>query len=289
MEVIKMKTRHLIVAIMMIAISVQGFGQIENIYLTNDSSMVMNRIYAGTLSGTFFSMDSLYNTNFVNVRFGAQATYKMNKTFSFSIWSFYQVDKQAFYATSLNLKIAPTKQWDIQIGKMATLATEQRPLPVTSSGQFETWSQARGPNGALGIKSSYTFDNNIGFGAGFFEREKQPEYQADLIVKKFRITGIYTKYSDQFALVSSLFLNRFYTIIVWKQNEVLANTSCITLGKEKNIEIYSDQGIDLKTNDHIRGEIGILKNFSSQWVKGKIGGGYDIKTNMLICYLFVHL
>lgn len=285
-----MKTKQLlIVAITMIALTTQGFAQIKNIYLTKDSSMVMNNLYAGILSGTKFSIDSVYSTNLANVRLGSQVTYKMNKVLSVSTWAIYQIDEKPFSATSFAVRIDPIKNWNVQIGKIATLATEQRPFPVTNSGQFETWTQAQAPNGAIGVKTSYAFSKNVMFGTGVFERQQQPEYQADLSIKSFRIAGIYTKYADQFAVVSSLSLDRFYTIIVWKQNEVLANTSCVTLGHDKDIQIYSDQGIDLQENKYVRGEIGILKLFNSQWIKGKIGLGYNLKTRTVNGYLFVHL
>ena len=58
--------------------SIYLFAQVENVKMTSDSSIVIDKIYAGILSGGQFSIDSMRNNAFVSARFnGNLATRKM--------------------------------------------------------------------------------------------------------------------------------------------------------------------------------------------------------------------
>lgn len=283
-----MKTKQLlIVTIIMIVLTTQGFCQIENIKINDE--ITVNKVYAGMLSGTMFSLDSLSSSSFVNIRMGSEMTYKPSQFISLHAWGIYQSDATNWYATSFWTKINPSKKWDIQFGKLATLATLHRPHPVTSGGQFETWTQSQSPSGSLGVKTNYSFGEKITIGAGIFQRNKQAEYQLDLTIASLKITGYYTKYSDQFGVVTTLSLDRLYSTIAWKQDQVLATTTVYKFGYQKDLQIYTDQGYDLNINKLVRSETGIIKLFSSQWVKGKLAMGYNWENNTINGYLFVYL
>ena len=287
-----MKKQKLFIAIVMIVISIQGFGQIKDIKINDE--ITVNKVYAGMLSGTMFSLDSLSSTNFVNVRIGSEVTYKPSKFISLHAWGIYQSDATNWYATSFWTKINPTKSWDIQVGKLATLATLHRPHPVTSGGQFETWAQAQSPGGALGVKTNYSFGQKTSIGIGVFQREKKPEYQVGLTISSFQIAGYYTEYSDQFCAVATLSLDRLYSTVAWKQgsdieNSVVATTTAYSFGTQKDIQVYTDQGYDLTAKKFVRSETGIIKLFSSQWIKGKLAMGYNWENNTVNGYLFVYL
>lgn len=42
-----------------IVVSTLSYAQIENIKINNDSTLVINKVYAGMLSGSLFSLDSV--------------------------------------------------------------------------------------------------------------------------------------------------------------------------------------------------------------------------------------
>ena len=82
--------KKLVAIISFVAISSVTFGQITNIKVSDEGTI--DKVYAGSLSGTMFSTDSLNASGFTGIRFGAMATYKMAKWVSFSSWAMVQVD-----------------------------------------------------------------------------------------------------------------------------------------------------------------------------------------------------
>jgi len=71
-----MKTKiNIIIAILGIVMNCNSsFSQIENI--TINKQIVIEKIYAGVLSSTNFSMDSIHVSPSLNLRVGAVATWK---------------------------------------------------------------------------------------------------------------------------------------------------------------------------------------------------------------------
>ena len=65
-------------------VSILSFSQITNIK-TGDSSVVVKKVYAGLLGTTIFPLDNPIGvTHGIDLRVGAEATYKMNNYFSVS-------------------------------------------------------------------------------------------------------------------------------------------------------------------------------------------------------------
>lgn len=300
--------KKLFAVIVLVSISIVSFAQIVNLYpftkevvktiggkdstiMVTDSSVVIDRIYAGSLSGTMFHADSLYATGFTGVRFGAMATYKPASWVSFSSWAMLQADKgsdpwslQQFWMT-----LNPTKKLTIQIGSMATLVTEQRPHPVSGNGQFETWSEATIPGGGMNAKLKYDFTSDFQLAGGIAVRSNMPEYSARLTYKKVKLYGWYSTCDSTSGIAATVDFSRVYSTLVYKPDQTIADILVIKLSKKHDISFYSDMGYSFVEKELVRGEVGILKGFDSKWIDGLIGLGYQHESKAFAGYLFVHL
>lgn len=287
-----MKTKHfLMVAMATMILSVPTFGQIKNIYLTKDSTLVIDRIYAGILSGTLFHTDSLYTTGFTGIRFGGMGSYSPAKWISFKSYAMYQADAgaasmsiQQFY-----VKLSPIKKLSLEFGSMATLPTEQRPHPVSGNGQFETWSESQIPGGTMNAKLKYQFTKSFQLATGIANRKGLPEYSGRITYKKIQLSGWYSKFDEKFGTAFTFDGDRVYSTFVFKQDQTIADILVIKLSKKQDISFYSDMGYDISKKDLVRGEWGFLKGFDSTWLNGLFGLGYRNEDNAIVGYWFVHL
>gem|GEM_PF-1060355 len=289
-----MKTmRSLTIVIMMafICLSITAKAQIENIKLTTDSSVTIDRVYAGILSGTQFSTDSLYASTFANMRFGAMATYQPTKWFAVKTWAIYQAETKTtpWHMQQFWFKFTPTKKLSLEIGNMATLPTEQRPHPVSGNGQFETFSESQIVGMALNAKLKYAFTTDITAGAGIALRKDKPEYSGMLNYKIVKLSGWYSQYDKKVGAAVNIDVARVYDTFVWKQDQIVSNIFCLKILKKANVSLYADTGYDLAAKKLVRGEGGLLKNFESKYIKGLFGLGYQHETHTVNGYLFVHM
>ncbi len=283
--------KKLLVIVSLVIISFASSAQITGIVITKDSSIVIDRIYAGSLSGTMFHTDSIYTDGFTGVRFGAMATYKPLDWLSFSSWAMVQIDGgaspwslQQFYTT-----ISPSKKLTLQIGSMASLPTEQRPHPVSGNGQFETWSESQIPGGGLGAKVRYQFNTDFQLAGGVVVCKGLPEYSGKITYKKLQVSGWYSEYNNKFGTALTLDLPKVYNTFVWKQNQVVSNLLVVHIVSSKGISLYSDNGYHLTTKKLVRSETGAMKTFKTNWIKGLFSIGYNYKKRTVNGYLFVHL
>ena len=281
----------MIVMTAMICLTIAAKAQIESIKLTTDSTVTIDKLYAGILSGTLFSADSLYASNFANVRFGAMATYQPAKWFAVKTWAIYQAETKTtpWHMQQFWFKVMPTKKLSLEIGNMATLPTEQRPHPVSGNGQFETFSEAQIVGMALNAKVKYAFTPDFKAGAGIAIRKDKPEYSGMLSYKTVKLSSWYSQYNKKVGAALTLDFARVYDALVWKQDQIVSNIFCLKILKKANISVYSDTGYDLVTKKLVRGEGGLLKNFESKYIKGLFGLGYQHETHIINGYLFVHL
>ena len=171
----------------------------------------------------------------------------------------------------------PVKNLSINAGYAATLATEQRPHPLTGDGQFETFSEAQISGGAYNIKIVANNLGKFGFGACIAYRDNGMEYQGMLKYDWLKVSAWYDS-NQKVGSAITMNLSRVYNVTSWRQDEVIANILCIKLGKDKDYVVYSDNGYDLNTKQIVRAETGFLKNFSSSYIKGLFGLGYKYET-----------
>ena len=273
------------------ATSIKSFGQITDLYITKDSTVIIDKIYAGILSGTQFSTDSLSASTFADVRIGAMATYQPTKWFAVKTWAMYQGETKiaSWHMQQFWFKFTPTKKLSIEAGNMATLPTEQRPNPVSANGQFETFSEGQIVGMGLNAKVQYAFNSDFKAGAGIAVRKDKPEYSGMLSYKIVKLSGWYSQYNKKVGSALTLDVGRVYDVLVWKQDQIVSNLFCLKLLKKADIGLYVDAGYDLTTKKLVRGEGGLLKNFESKYIKGLFGLGYQYETKTINGYLFVHL
>lgn len=282
-----MKKIVAIIAIMVI--SVVTFGQITDIKITDQ--ITIDKVYAGSLSGTMFHTDSLYATGFTGLRVGAMGTYSPAKWVSFGSWALVQLDGgsepcslQQFWMT-----VTPTQKLGITVGSMASIPTEMRPHPVSGSGQFETWSQSQIPVGGLGIKARYQFSKDFQLASGVVFRADKPEYSARLTYKKVQLVGWYSTIDSTSGVAATVDVGRVSSTFVYKPDQTIADVLVVKISKKHDISLYSDMGYSFVEKDLVRGEWGVLKGFDSKWIDGLLGVGYQHESKSVVGYLFVHL
>lgn len=269
-----------------IFVTLSSFSQIENIKISSDSSINVNKLYAGMLSSTAFNTKSLTTTPSINLRVGAMVSWKVSKQISIKSFGMIETDLiktwgiQQFY-----LSFTPSKHWLLVAGQMATISTEQRPHPVSGNGQFETWTQARIPGGAPGFKFKYV--GNITVGAGIAVRNGAPEYHGSFAKGNHTISGYYRDWDGQKGFAYTYDSKKFYSLLVFIPSSTVATTTVVNF--KNDYSLFVDLGYGAINKTLVRGEVGALKSFSSKWLKGLFSLSYDIKTESVNGYLFVHL
>jgi len=174
---------------------------------------------------------------------------------------------------------------------LGTLSTENRPLPTSATGQFETWSESQIPGGSLNAKIKYV-GKNFQAGAGVGIRKNKLEYHAMIGIKdKIKFTAWHSTYNEEWGIAGTLKTKKVYNTFAIKTG-ILANIFVLHLPKE--IDFYLDTGYDFLNADFgkgqlVRAEIGILKNFKFKYGGGLIGLGYANETRTVNGYLFLHL
>lgn len=280
----------IIISVLTILCNVSAFGQIENIKMTSDSSLVIEKLYLGGVGNTVFSTDSMHVGNYGHIRLGVAVRWDIAKWLSLNSYYMYQIETESSWGLNqFSLKIAPCKKWNIQFGQMATISTQQRPHPVSGGGQFETWTEAQIPGGALGVKTTYAPNENLSFGAGVAVRNKQPEYHANISYKKLTLSGYYGIADQKAGMAFSYSGTRVWTTVVWKQDKVIADRFGCKLSKKHNICLYSDFGYDFEQQKIARGEAGIYKIFIGKHWSVLPVLGYNYQERAIRGYLFVHI
>jgi len=264
-------------------------AQIENIKI--DSTIVIDKIYAGSLSGTAFSTDSLCSSGFVGIRFGAMATYKPASWIAVKSWAMMQIDPKAnpWTLQQFWVKLTPIQKFSLEVGSTATLATELRPHPVSDGGQFETWAQGQIPGGSLTTKLKYQATSDLELGTGIAVRDNKAEYSGRIAYKKVKLVTWYTQSTNKVGIAMTGDFDKFSTTLVWKKNQTIADLFVLTLNKKEKISFFSDMGYDINKKDLVRGEWGVLKGFEYQWIKGLFALSYCNDNKSVAGYLFIHI
>jgi hypothetical protein len=264
-------------------------AQIKNVTNNNDSTIILDAVYAGILNSNSFTVDSIHASSSATFRVGVVATWKLSNNVLVNTSSVVETSPSNVVVISqFHLRINPISRLKIYIGNLPTLSTEQRPVPASSSGQFETTTEARIPGTAPGIKVKYSATNTITLGLGLAARNNEPEYHANIALGSITLSGYYNKSTREYASAFTYSDTHIYTTTVWKEREVLANVFCYTF-YDKKLSVYSDTGYDLSRKQLLRGEWGLLRNFSVPHSAGLIGLGYAYEKRTVVAYLFIHL
>jgi hypothetical protein len=268
----------------------------------NDSALDIS-VYAGLLNWVEFSTEEISAASKYDVRLGACANWQMNPSFSLHTSTVYgRFGGEEITTNNFFLKAKTQNQkWSFEAGRMTTAATEVRPAPGTGDGQFETWTQSRLPNSALGAKIGREFKfGTIKFGVA--ERDQRPEFSAHFATKidnhQFNLVGMLggEDYQD-FSLGLVHKVGGLYQILVYKEEKckdvtlkpdrIVGYFGAYGFG-DSGYQLYLDAGYNLSTEEIPRLEFGGIKNFTG-FVNGLIALGYNHKTKSVNAYLFVHL
>ena len=261
-----------------------------------DSTM-QGGFYLGVLGGNQFRTDT--NDASVSVRIGITGNWQLSKKLAVESYGMYHLAGiNSCHAGGFNLKFSPIKNFRIQGGYMATLATEQRPNPVTGDGHFETVAEAQSPGDTYNVKVVADSIGKFSLGGCVAYRDGL-EYQAMVGYNNMKLSSWYT--SDG-KLGGALTLNfyRVYNVTTWRDDNVIANFLCIKFGKDRDYQIFSDNGYDLNKENLnkeklFRSESGFLKTFKSISifnvfaVSGLWGISYRYEKRSINAYLFYHL
>ena len=277
------------VIVMLTIVSLTSFAQIENIKLSDD--ITINSVYIGALGGTKFSTDSLYANGFTSFRIGAIGTYQPVKWFSINTYGMAHMEPDTIFSLQgFSVKLVPFKKFSIEMGSTATIPTEQRPHPV-GGGHFETGGEGTIPGGAINIKAKYEFNSDFKIGTGVALRNDKPEYSGMVYYKSLKLSGWYSEYNQKFGTALTVDIDSLlYSVLVYKDDQTIANFSQYKFGESRTLAIYSDVIYDFNKKELTRGEWGLLKLFESTkfWIGGLYGLGYDLKTNTINGYIFIY-
>jgi hypothetical protein len=284
----------------LIAMIFTAQAQLENVAVSKDSSLVVTSVYMGMLATTSYLTDRNKETVSNNFRAGGSVAWKASRTLQLKSWGIFDVTVSHDTSTKLSsyslhafwLQWQPSAKWQFQAGKGATLSAQQyRPLPASNQGQFETWTQAQFPGLAPVINIKYMPRKSMMFAAGVSSNQNQPEYQVAATFGQFKLSGFYQDASKRlgggvgYASKNSM----FSTIALWKQKQLLANITIITLNKAKGIVFFNDFGYDPSNEKVQRWEIGILKSFNLKPCKGLFSVSWQQERKALNAYFYLTL
>ena len=256
-----------------------------------NDQILIDRIYAGSLSSVMFPVDSMCALGGTNIRVGAMATYTPASWISLSAWALLQAEGSSslWSAQQLYMTLRPTKKLTIQLGSMASVPTEMRPHPVSGAGQFETWTTSQIPAGGLGVKAKYQLTPNFQLSSGVVMRKNKPEYSLKVGYKHVQLGVWYSSVDTTAGIAASINWRRLVTTWVYKPNQTIASMWVIKISKKYDMSLYADMGYDFQKKQLVRGEWGVLKTFDSKWIDGLFGLGYRHEARSIAGYLFIHL
>lgn len=282
--------KKIIVVLVLVSMFVMAVqAQVSNIP-TGDSSVVINYAYAGLLTQTNFTYDSLSNACSLSLTTGFQATYKPAQWLSVNTLNGMKFDEKGNTETFARFW-AKTQYSDysLEFGLVGALSTESRPIFSTAAGQFESWTEATIPGGGLGVKAKYSLDNTSYFGLGVEQRNNLPEYHARYSSKQFKLSVYYPEFSKKFGMMASFETEGFYDLAAFNNQQTVGNFMSVKISKQEDIDMYFDIGHSFVTEKLAKLELGVLKNFSGILLKGSIGLAYDNCNRAVLGYLFIHI
>jgi len=163
----------------------------ENIPLTRDSALMLDKVYAGILNTTAFSIKEARVANCFSFRVGAKFHWSIGQLLSINSFATLDyTDGNATPINSISIRLHNRSNiFGVEMGYMATPASESRPLPPSGPGQFETYTEGSAPGLAFGIKAGVMLSKLSSISAGAFIRDKALEYHLRFASKHFDISG----------------------------------------------------------------------------------------------------
>lgn len=270
----------------------------KNFIIDSDSTLDL-QVYAGLLNHVEFATKEIGADSKYDLRFGAIANWQIINNISLhavTVYGRYGEEEIVVNNFSLRAK-TPNQKWSLEAGRMATSITEMRPIPATSAGHFETWTQSRLPGSALGVKVGKNFKSSS-VKLGVAERDKKVEFSAHFATKigenEFNLAGMINENYKNLSLGLAHKIGNLYQVFVYAEEnnntEILEPASSQIIAyfgsygiRSSSYRVYLDAGYNLEKEEFPRLEFGLLKNFAGT-LKGLAGVGYshEIKKSKLI-------
>jgi len=249
---------------------------------------IESTIYVGTLGGPKIGTDGK-NENFINTRIGGTILWSPSKNLSFFGLGVGEADQAGRVSpfTLFGTTIAH-KKIKMMFGKIASPMTELRPVPSTSSGQFEPWTRAQILGASLGGKITLNF-KNISFIGGNFVRGNEYSHEIGIKTKHIQAACYRMNASGMFGGAINANFKNISTTFMFNDGKNIGILNIVTLPYTRDFFAYSDIGFNTKKDKMIRGEWGLFKTFSTKNIKGLLGLGYSDEVNSLKGYIFLHL
>lgn len=264
-------------------------AQITDISIPGDKTVKINTVYGGLLSSSSFSYDSLHTTGSLSILTGFSATYQPVSWLSFITANGYGIDGNGVTSNFTRFWTKLEKgNFQVEFGLQPLLSTEARPLPISADGQFESWTEATIPGGALGIKAKYKMGDDY-IGVGVARRNSRPEYHFRYSGAQWKVSLYYPEFNKKFGAAVSFDGDDFYNIAAFNADKTVGNFLSVKINRQHSIEGYIDYGHDLNAKKMVRLEIGLVKKFSSNIIKGLIALAYNYESRSILGYLFVHI
>lgn len=279
--------RNFLVVILLLVLPVAK-AQIENIRLVDDSTLVLDRVYAGVLGANNFSIDSIYRTGFVGFRVGASA--KLRVTKAVSVVSFIAEDitsaGNSIGGTGFFVRVQPDTSFYMAIGHGPQVSTFlQRPHPATAGGQFETFTHRAIPGPGPGVRLVKTI-KKTSLLAGVVMINGAPEYQLGISHAGLQ-ASVWQQGDSLWGTAVTYESDRMKTILVVR-DDLVANV--VTYNLPNKYILYVDAGMTTDNYTVVRAEAGVLRTFQAKsYIKGLLGLGYSYELRSVRGYIFVTL
>ena len=281
-----MKKIKLVVCMM--AISLYTFGQIVHNDTVNHCTMTT---YAGILGGPVQSVENESLTTPTTLRVGGMIQWKPNSWSSLYGLGAVEANQTGTISpfSLLGVTLSPIKSVTITLGKIATPMTKLRPLPITGSGQFESWTVSQIPGSAIGGSITGSFSKEYSLSAGSFVRGSDVSVEAGLGIPYTQIAGYYMANSRKFGGAINCNYKLLSTTLMYNSEKNAGMFDAVKISQKHNLFLYSDIGFSINNWNMVRGEWGVFKTFSVQYLSSILGVGYSKEIKSVKGYVFIHL
>ncbi len=287
---------------------------------TKSEKFKIPRIYVGVLNYTNFSPENMKTSSYTSLRIGGELNYNINKKLSVNSFMANEITKENNIAIACYyVKYNFSNKINLQFGQVATPATLIRPHPVSSDGQFESWSSSQLPNAGLGIMLSI---NKIKLGV--YKRDNSYEFHGYLKNRNFSMSSWYST-ENIVGTVIDYKKKRIQTTFTVKSKFVDSNYDYIqinyffahSVNKKNNLFIYLDGGNEIREeifpvlvpvfvpgweeprmmlDEEVRNvlrinhlQIGILKFLKTKYVKLTMGCALDYTSREFVGILQINI
>lgn len=284
----------IIIALMSVIIlgSFTSHAQLINVAATADSTVVVDKVYAGMLAATSYLCDKDTTKVSTAFRVGAAAHWDIGKKLtlkSFTASEHEFVSSSSFGMDALWMQYRPTNKWAVEVGRGPTLAAQQhRPHPVSQSGQFETWTQAQLSGIAYSVNLKYMPSADLLFGGGLSLSDNMPEYQVTANYKLWLVTGFHQSATNTSGIALTYNGTRFYNTSFVKSDAV-GSFSSWQISAKRPFYLFTDFGYSTTSHSIVRWGSGAFASFTMGKVKSIFAIAYNHEVKGITGYLFVSL